>query len=91
MQEQEALELLSKADRDLRSFREAAWPGDPLESPRVRGWQKAKRITLAALLGLSALHYYFVDVQLTILALPHAGVAVPPYAMPGFQPGLASN
>jgi hypothetical protein len=76
----QGLELFTQADHDLRRFRECAWPSDPLDSPRVRRWQEAKRIALAALLALSALHYYFVDVQLTIMTLPGAG-AVPSYGL----------
>ena len=38
--------------------------------PRLRVWRAAGRMTLAALLGYSALQYYFLEVSLTIMALP---------------------
>ena len=62
---------------DKHSFIEAAWPADAQEQPGVRRWRAAGRITLAILLGFSALQYYFFDVQLQILAMPGLIVVTP--------------
>ena len=55
---------------DTRSFIESAWPADAQNAPGVRRWRAASRVVLAILLGYSALQYYFLDVQLRILAMP---------------------
>jgi hypothetical protein len=55
---------------EIRSFVDAAWPFDPLEQRGVRRWRAAGRAMLLALLAFSALQYYFIDVHLTIMALP---------------------
>ena len=56
--------------REARRFIEAAWPRNPLDQPGVRSWRAAGRLTLALLLGFSALQYYFFHVHVTILAMP---------------------
>ncbi len=55
---------------EIRCFVDAAWPFDPLEQRGVRRWRAAGRAMLLALLAFSALQYYFIDVHLTIMALP---------------------
>jgi len=55
---------------ELRRFIDDAWPHSPLEVVRVRYWRAAARATLLVLLAFSGLQYYFLEVHLTILALP---------------------
>jgi hypothetical protein len=55
---------------DKHSFIEAAWPADAQNQPGVRRWRAASRVVLAMLLGFSALQYYLLDVQLSIMTLP---------------------
>lgn len=55
---------------EARRFIEAAWPRNPLNEPGVRFWRAAGRITLAVLLGFSAMQYYFFHVHVTVMALP---------------------
>jgi hypothetical protein len=55
---------------DTRSFIDAAWPRDAQNEPGVRRWRAAGRVTLAMLLGFSALQYHFLDVQVRIMAMP---------------------
>jgi hypothetical protein len=54
----------------VRRFIDDAWPRSPLEEPRVRYWRAARRTTLLLLLAFSGFQYYFLDVHLTIMALP---------------------
>jgi hypothetical protein len=54
----------------VRRFIDDAWPHSPLEVVRVRYWRAAARTTLLVLLAFSGLQYYFLEVQLAILALP---------------------
>ena len=54
----------------VRCFIDDAWPHCPLDEPRVRYWRAAARATLLLLLAFSGLQYYFLEVHLTILALP---------------------
>jgi hypothetical protein len=51
-------------------FVDETWPRNPLDEPRVKYWRAAGRATLLVLLAFSALQYYFLDVYLTIMAMP---------------------
>jgi hypothetical protein len=55
------------------------------DQPSVRRWLNAKRITLIALLALSVLQYYILDVLLQI-----ASIRTPTYFVPASTPKLKS-
>ena len=55
------------------------------DQPSVRRWLNAKKITLIALLALSVLQYYILDVLLQI-----ASIRTPTYFVPASTPKLKS-
>jgi len=55
------------------------------DQPSVRRWLNAKKITLIALLALSVLQYYILDVLLQI-----ASMRAPTYFVPASTPKLKS-
>jgi len=56
------------------------------DQPSVRRWLNAKKITLIALLALSVLQYYILDVLLQI-----ASIRTPTYFVPASTPKLKST
>ena len=61
-------------DADVRWLIESTWPRNPLDDPKVKFWRAARGYVLFGLVAYLALQYYFLDVYLTIMALPSAGV-----------------
>ena len=69
LEEETALEW-PPYEAQVRQFIDAAWPRNALDEPQVKHWRAAGRVTLLLLLASSALQYYFLDVYLTIMAMP---------------------
>lgn len=73
---QASSQLPARQAPEARCFIDAAWPRNPLNEPVVQFWRAASRVTLAMLLAFSAMHYYFFDAHLTIMAMPGVTVLV---------------
>ncbi len=70
MKEEIALQSRASPEAQVRRFVDDAWPLNPDEETPVKFWRAAGRSTLLVLLAFSGIQYYFLDVYLTIMALP---------------------
>jgi hypothetical protein len=70
LKEETALQSRASPEVEVRRFIDDAWPLHPSEEAPVKYWRAAGRTTLLVLLAFSGLQYYFLNVYLTIMALP---------------------